>query len=89
MRSKVSQQDFDQRMKVKKTSRFLLPKESIPFKNMMRKIKNHHHAFKGNPEKLTTTLNEILTARERMADTLVPHVDHILIGDSTPSGMHV
>lgn len=89
MRSKVSQQDFDQRMKVKKTSRFLQPQESIPFKNMMRKIKNHHHAFRGNPEKLKTTLNEILTGRERMADTLVPHVDHILIGESTPSGMNV
>ena len=49
---------------------------------MMRKIKNHHHAFRGDPEKLTATLNEILTSRERV------EVDNILIGESTPSGMH-
>ena len=84
MRAKVSQEDFDQRMKVKKSTKFLKPEETIPFKNMMKKIKNHQHACGGNPEKLTVTLNDILTPRERLAETLAPRVDHITGGDSSP-----
>ena len=75
-------------MKIKNSTKFLKPEETIPFKNMMKKIRDNQHAYRGNPEKLTATLNEILTPRERFSETLVPHIDHILIGDSSTQGKH-
>lgn len=70
MKTKVGAVDFADRMKITKPSRYITPNETIPFKNIMKKVKDSNPGRKIN-EIMIEKSDELLTLHESLENKVM------------------